>query len=63
MNARQVRTLMAIDRNIDRKPESLSPEKLRLYRELLIAYVSESAVSLMRQSRVPTFKNRGPAAA
>lgn len=50
MSTTKKEILKALDREIDARPESLTPKMLRLYRSLLIRYISEMSLTLTRQA-------------
>lgn len=48
MTARELNTLVEIDREIDREGAVLTDEKRRLYRALLTKYISEISLAVLR---------------
>ncbi len=48
MSPQENRLLLALDHRIDADPEHLTPEQIRLYRDLLTKYIAETSCDVLR---------------
>jgi len=53
MNTHEKRILLALDRQVETNPAALRDEEIRLYRELIIRYVSETSCNMLEERAAP----------
>ena len=53
MHAREKEILLALDRRVETDPAALQDEEMRLYRKLIIRYVSEMSCEALMENLAP----------
>ena len=61
MTHREMTVLKTLDRDLNRNPDSVSSVKVRLYRSLLVKYVSELSLAFLKKASTLGLLGKVPA--